>query len=120
MTVPAVRVEVEGEAVIAYTRPRELPRAERPLGPLRADRQTIRSRLLVCPRSALGCSHRPWHLRRFGLYLAAAMRPAFTFPVHDLDVAGRTVQATIPRSFFDEALTGCEVQPAGPDGALDV
>jgi uncharacterized protein len=47
-------------------------------------------------------------------------RAAFVFPIHDLDVSGRDVQFPVTSAWLRGALEGCELQPAGPDGRLDV
>jgi uncharacterized protein len=47
-------------------------------------------------------------------------RGAFIVPVHDLDVLGRDVQFPITAAWLRGALEECEMQPAGPEGSLDV
>jgi uncharacterized protein len=47
-------------------------------------------------------------------------RGTFVFPIHDLDVSGRNAQFPITAAWLRGALEGCEMQPAGPDGLLDV
>jgi len=47
-------------------------------------------------------------------------RGAFVFPIHDLDVAGRSAECVISTPWLRGALEGCEMQPAGPDGSLSV
>src|SRR5438445_4314594 len=47
-------------------------------------------------------------------------RGTFVFSIHDLDLAGRDAEFTITPAWVRGALEGCELQPAGPDGRLDV
>jgi uncharacterized protein len=47
-------------------------------------------------------------------------RGTFVFPIHDLDVSGRNAEFPITTSWLRGALEGCEMQPAGADGLLDV
>jgi uncharacterized protein len=47
-------------------------------------------------------------------------RGAFVVPIHDLDVNGRNAEFSITPSWLRGALEGCEMQPAGPEGTLDV
>lgn len=47
-------------------------------------------------------------------------RPIFVVPVHDLDVAGRDVRATITKEWLDAVLADVELRRAGPEGQLDV
>jgi uncharacterized protein len=47
-------------------------------------------------------------------------RGAFVIPIHDLDVLGRDVQFSITTAWLRGALEECEMQPAGPEGSLDV
>ena len=45
---------------------------------------------------------------------------AFVVPIHDLDVTGEDAHFTITPAWLRGALEGCEIQPAGADGTLDV
>jgi uncharacterized protein len=45
---------------------------------------------------------------------------AFVIAVHDLDVLGRDVHFAVPPSWLRGALEGCEMQPLGSDGTIDV
>jgi uncharacterized protein len=47
-------------------------------------------------------------------------RGAFVVPIHDLDVSGRNAEFAIPPTWLRGALEGCEMQPAGPEGQLEV
>jgi uncharacterized protein len=47
-------------------------------------------------------------------------RGTFIVPIHDLDVAGEDARFAITPAWLRGALEGCEAQPAGPDGLLDV
>jgi len=47
-------------------------------------------------------------------------RGAFVVPVHDLDLGGRSVRFPITPAWLRGALEGCEPQPAGPAGQMDV
>jgi uncharacterized protein len=47
-------------------------------------------------------------------------RGAFVVPVHDLDLTGRSVQFPITPVWLRGALEGCEAQPAGSTGKIDV
>ena len=47
-------------------------------------------------------------------------RGAFVVPVHDLDLAGRSVRFPITPAWLRGALEGCEPQPAGSTGQIDV
>ena len=47
-------------------------------------------------------------------------RAAFIVPIHDLDVAGVDARFAITPAWLRGALEGCEAQPSGPDGLLDV
>jgi uncharacterized protein len=47
-------------------------------------------------------------------------RGTFVFPIHDLDVAGRDAEFVVSTPWLRGALEGCEMQPAGPDGRLNV
>jgi len=47
-------------------------------------------------------------------------RGAFVIPIHDLDLAGRSVRFPITPVWLRGALEGCEPQPAGSTGQLDV
>jgi uncharacterized protein len=47
-------------------------------------------------------------------------RGAFVVPVHDLDLEGRSVRFPIAPAWLRGALEGCELQPAGPTGHMDV
>jgi uncharacterized protein len=47
-------------------------------------------------------------------------RGAFIVPVHDLDLEGRSVRFPITPAWLRGALEGCEAQPAGSNGQLDV
>jgi uncharacterized protein len=42
----------------------------------------------------------------------------FSIPVHDLGIEGRDAQFPITASWLRGAMEGCEMQPAGTDGAL--
>jgi uncharacterized protein len=44
----------------------------------------------------------------------------FVVPIHDLDVAGKDARFAVARSWVRGALEGCEMQPAGADGLLEV
>lgn len=48
-----------------------------------------------------------------------APRAAFLIPVHDLDVAGRSVHFDLTPAWLRGALEGCEIQPAEAGGALE-
>jgi uncharacterized protein len=48
------------------------------------------------------------------------LRGAFLVPVHDLDLAGRSVRFPITPAWLRGALEGCEAQPAGSTGQIDV
>jgi uncharacterized protein len=48
-----------------------------------------------------------------------ADRGAFVVPVHDLDLAGRSVRFPNTPAWLRGALEGCEPQPAGSTGQLD-
>lgn len=48
------------------------------------------------------------------------VRGAFVIPVHDLDLTGRSVRFPITPAWLRGALEGCEAQPAGRDGQIDV
>lgn len=45
---------------------------------------------------------------------------AFVIPIHDLDAGGRSVQFAIEPAWLRSALDGCETQPEGTKGLLDV
>ncbi len=47
-------------------------------------------------------------------------RGTFVVPIHDLDVTGEDARFAITPAWLRGALEGCEAQPAGPDGLLDV
>jgi uncharacterized protein len=47
-------------------------------------------------------------------------RGAFVIPIHDLDVSGRNAEFAITPTWLRGALEGCEMQPAGPEGQLEV
>jgi uncharacterized protein len=47
-------------------------------------------------------------------------RGAFVVPVHDLDLTGRSVRFPIAPAWLRGALEGCEPQPAGSTGQIDV
>ncbi|HMI87489.1 MAG TPA: DUF177 domain-containing protein [Polyangiaceae bacterium] len=47
-------------------------------------------------------------------------RGAFVVPVHDLDLTGRSVRFPITPAWLRGALEGCEAQPAGSTGQIDV
>ena len=47
-------------------------------------------------------------------------RGAFIVPVHDLDLSGRSVHFPITPVWLRGALEGCEPQPAGSTGQMDV
>jgi uncharacterized protein len=47
-------------------------------------------------------------------------RGAFIVPIHDLDLTGRSVRFPITPVWLRGALEGCEVQPAGSPGQMDV
>jgi len=47
-------------------------------------------------------------------------RGAFIVPVHDLDLDGRSVRFPITPAWLRGALEGCEAQPAGTTGQIDV
>ena len=47
-------------------------------------------------------------------------RGAFIVPVHDLDLSGRSVRFPITPVWLRGALEGCEPQPAGSTGQMDV
>jgi uncharacterized protein len=47
-------------------------------------------------------------------------RGAFVVPIHDLDAEGRSFRAPIAADWLREVLSGAEMQPAGPDGQLEV
>ena len=47
-------------------------------------------------------------------------RGTFVIPIHDLDVTGRDAEFEISTPWLRGALEGCEMQPAGPEGRLDV
>jgi uncharacterized protein len=47
-------------------------------------------------------------------------RGAFLIPVHDLDLSGRSVHFSITPAWLRGALEGCEAQPAGSTGQIDV
>jgi uncharacterized protein len=47
-------------------------------------------------------------------------RGAFVVPVHDLDLEGRSVRFPITPAWLRGALEGCELQPAGSTGQIDV
>src|SRR6185295_10951692 len=47
-------------------------------------------------------------------------RGTFVVPIHDLDMLGRDAQFEITAAWMRGALEGCEMQPAGPDGTLEV
>lgn len=49
-------------------------------------------------------------------------KPTFVVPVHDLDLAGRDVRASITKEWLDAILAeaGTELRRAGPEGLLDV
>jgi len=47
-------------------------------------------------------------------------RGAFVIPIHDLDLDGRSVRFPITPAWLRGALEGCEAQPAGRDGQIDV
>lgn len=44
----------------------------------------------------------------------------FVVPVHDLDLTGRDVHATITKEWLDAVLAETELRRAGPEGELDV
>jgi len=48
-----------------------------------------------------------------------APRAAFVVPVHDLDVAGRSVHFDVTPAWLRGALEGCEIQPAEAGGSLE-
>jgi uncharacterized protein len=45
---------------------------------------------------------------------------AFVVPIHDLDVTGEDARFAITPAWLRGALEGCEIQPAGTDGLLEV
>jgi uncharacterized protein len=47
-------------------------------------------------------------------------RGTFIAQVHDLDIVGRDLDFTITPAWMRGALEGCEMQPAGPEGAAHV
>jgi uncharacterized protein len=47
-------------------------------------------------------------------------RGTFVFPIHDLDVTGRDARFPVTSAWLRGALEGCEMQPAGPEGLLEV
>jgi len=47
-------------------------------------------------------------------------RGAFIVPVHDLDLGGRSVRFPITPAWLRGALEGCEPQPAGSTGQMDL
>jgi uncharacterized protein len=47
-------------------------------------------------------------------------RGTFVVPVHDLDLEGRSVRFAITPAWLRGALEGCEAQPAGSTGQIDV
>jgi len=47
-------------------------------------------------------------------------RGTFVVPIHDLDLAGRSVRFPITPVWLRGALEGCEPQPAGSTGQMDV
>jgi uncharacterized protein len=47
-------------------------------------------------------------------------RGAFVVPIHDLDVSGRDARFSVAPAWLRGALEGCEMQPAGTDGVLEV
>jgi uncharacterized protein len=47
-------------------------------------------------------------------------RGTFVIPVHDLDLEGRSVRFPITPAWLRGALEGCEAQPAGSTGQIDV
>jgi uncharacterized protein len=48
------------------------------------------------------------------------LRGSFVIPIHDLDLAGRSVRFPITPVWLRGALEGCEAQPAGSTGQIDV
>jgi len=48
------------------------------------------------------------------------VRGSFVIPIHDLDLAGRSVRFPITPVWLRGALEGCEAQPAGSTGQIDV
>ena len=50
----------------------------------------------------------------------AGPRGAFVIPIHDLDVDGRDAGFVLTPAWLRGALEGCEMQPAGPEGRLQV
>jgi uncharacterized protein len=55
-----------------------------------------------------------------GLAPIMSTRGAFVVSIHDLDVSGRNAEFSITPAWLRGALEGCEMQPAGPEGRLDV
>jgi uncharacterized protein len=51
---------------------------------------------------------------------AMQSRGAFVVPIHDLDVAGRDARFSITPAWLRGALEGCEMQPAGTTGSIEV
>jgi DUF177 domain-containing protein len=49
-----------------------------------------------------------------------SVRGAFVIPVHDLDLSGRSVQFPITPTWLRGALEGCEPQPAGSTGQMEI
>lgn len=48
------------------------------------------------------------------------MHGTFILDLHDLDAAGKPLRAPVTATFLRGAFEGLEVQPAGPDGELDI
>jgi DUF177 domain-containing protein len=47
-------------------------------------------------------------------------RGTFVIPIYDLDVTGKDARFVVTPSWLRGALEGCEMQPAGPEGLLEV
>lgn len=47
-------------------------------------------------------------------------RPQFVVPVHDLDLTGRDLRATLTKEWLDSVLEDTELRLQGPEGFLDV